>query len=90
MTSRKVRISRRVREQVSKQAGYQCGYCRTHQSIAGYRLTIDHIIPEARGGSNLEDNLWLACATCNQYKSVRTLARDPKTQRRVRLFNPRL
>jgi hypothetical protein len=90
MTSRNVRISRRVREQVSKQAGYQCGYCRTHQSIAGYRLTIDHIIPEARGGKNLEENLWLACVACNQYKGARVRGRDPKTERRVRLFNPRL
>lgn len=89
MASRKVRISRHVRERVSEQAGYQCGYCKTSQGIAGYRLTIDHIIPEARGGTNLEENLWLACVACNQYKSARVRARDPKTQMRVRLFNPR-
>ena len=89
MTTRKPRISRQVRDRVATESLYRCGYCRTPQSIAGYRLTIDHIIPEARGGTSVEENLWLACAACNQFKGVQPQARDPRTLRQVRLFNPR-
>jgi 5-methylcytosine-specific restriction endonuclease McrA len=33
------------------------------------RLEIEHIIPLARGGSDDEGNLWLACPICNGHKS---------------------
>ena len=89
MTIRKARISRAVRGRVAQAAGEQCGYCRTPQHIIGHRLTIDHIIPEARGGKAVEENLWLACLACNQFKGARVRARDPITRRHVRLFNPR-
>jgi hypothetical protein len=44
--------SRPLRERVAKTAGYSCGYGRTPQSIASFRLSIEHIIPEAKGGPN--------------------------------------
>lgn len=90
MKAGKARISRRLREQVAEAAGQECGYCRTPQRIAGYSLTIDHIVPEARGGRAVEENLWLACVACNQYKGTQISARDAKTRRHVALFNPRL
>lgn len=89
MTIRKTRAPRRVRERVAHTAGYCCGYGRTPQRITGERLRLDHIIPEARGGETVEDNLWLACAACNEFKGARTHGRDPKKGRSVRLFNPR-
>ena len=52
-------------------------------------MTVDHIVPEAGGGKTIEDNLWLACVACNEFKGMRIQARDPATGRRVRLFNPR-
>ena len=52
-------------------------------------MVIDHIIPEAAGGLTSEENLWLACHSCNEFKGAQTHARDPQTGRRVRLFNPR-
>jgi 5-methylcytosine-specific restriction endonuclease McrA len=88
--ARKARISRGLREQVAVAAGHRCGYCRTPKNLVGYPLTIDHIVPEARGGTTVEENLWLACVTCNQYKGTQVSARDAKTRRRVHLFNPRL
>jgi 5-methylcytosine-specific restriction endonuclease McrA len=66
MTARKVRVSQRLRQRVAKAAGYCCGYCRTPERIAGFRLSIEHIIPEARGGQTVEANLWLACHACNE------------------------
>jgi hypothetical protein len=85
----KRRVPRQLRERVVKAAGYRCGYCRTPESIAGFRLSIEHIIPEAKGGQTVEENPWLACHACNEFKAARIQGRDPKTGRRVRLWNPR-
>jgi hypothetical protein len=52
-------------------------------------LEIDHIIPKARGGTDAEANLWLACRMCNSFKRTQITARDPLSGRHVRLFNPR-
>jgi hypothetical protein len=83
------RISRALRRRVSEQSGYRCGYCLTPQKISGARLVIDHIIPEAAGGLTTEENLWLACHSCNEFKGSKTHARDPQTGRNIRLFSPR-
>jgi hypothetical protein len=89
MTARKGRVPRRLRERVARTAGYACGYCRTPESIAGFRMSIEHIIPEARGGQTVEVNLWLSCHACNEFKSARVQGPDPLTGKRVRLWNPR-
>jgi HNH endonuclease len=59
------------------------------QHLVMPRLEIEHIIPVAKGGSNAEVNLWLACPICNRYKSDKTTAMDPETGATVPLFNPR-
>jgi HNH endonuclease len=89
MSAGKARVPRRLRELVARTAGYCCGYCRTPERIAGFRLNIEHIIPEARGGQTVEENLWLSCHACNEFKAARVQARDPATGKRVRLWNPR-
>ena len=66
----KDRVPRTLREHVARMAGYRCGYCRTPESIAGFRLSIEHIIPEAKGGKTIERSLWLACHACNEFKGV--------------------
>jgi hypothetical protein len=78
-----------VRERVRAQAGERCGYCLAPQRLVLGRLEIDHIIPTARGGSDDEPNLWLACRLCNNFKSDQTDGLDPETGRRVTLFDPR-
>jgi hypothetical protein len=55
----------------------------------GMPMTLDHIIPQAAGGPTTEDNLWLACSRCNQYKGIQTHSRDPQTGEQAPLFNPR-
>jgi hypothetical protein len=52
-------------------------------------LEIEHLRPTAKGGSDTETNLWLACRLCNGTKGVQTEALDPLTRRTVSLFNPR-
>jgi hypothetical protein len=52
-------------------------------------MEIDHIDPEALGGTTEEENLWLACSLCNDHKSSRIAATEPITGEVVRLFDPR-
>lgn len=82
-------IPGKVRERIRTEAQDRCGYCQSHQKYVLGPLEIDHIHPQARGGTDDEENLWLACRMCNAYKGTQTHARDPVTGRRVKLFNPR-
>jgi hypothetical protein len=52
-------------------------------------MEIDHLIPQALGGLTEQDNLWLACSLCNDYKGDRVVALDTETDQIVRLFDPR-
>lgn len=47
---------------------YLCGQICTHQNV-----TLDHVIPLARGGSHTTDNLCVACSPCNTKKGVKML-----------------
>jgi hypothetical protein len=53
-------------------------------------MQIDHIVPSSKGGTDAENNLWLACPRCNNFKGDQAEAIDPDTGDRVGLFNPRL
>ena len=88
MTS--VYIPRPLRQRISRQARNRCGYCLSQEAIVGAPMEIEHIFPKSLGGPTAEDNLWLACSYCNEYKGIRTTAEDPETGRIVLLFNPRL
>jgi hypothetical protein len=44
-------ISGALRQRVAEAARFRCGYCLTSQRVIGPLLEIDHIVPEARGGS---------------------------------------
>lgn len=83
-------INLAIRDRVRSDANNQCGYCLSQQKYVLGVLEIEHIIPKAAGGSNDEENLWLACRLCNSYKGIQTNAKDPITRRTVNLFNPRL
>lgn len=82
-------ISEELRARVRTQAKNQCGYCRSLQKYVLGVLEIEHIIPKALGGTDLEENLWLSCRLCNAFKGVQTHGRDSVTNRKVKLFNPR-
>jgi len=78
-----------TRRRVRQAAADRCGYCLSPQALVLGRLEIDHIIPSAQGGTDNEENLWLACSLCNNYKGSQIEARDPLTGEIVALFNPR-
>lgn len=52
-----------------KQEG-NCTGCRTHFPFRN--LTIDHVIPQAKGGTDHPDNLQLLCGACNSMKGTGT------------------
>lgn len=83
------RLSKTLRAQVAEQAHYRCGYCLTPEWIVGAPMEIDHLLPIALGGLSTENNLWLACSFCNDYKGEQTAGRDSFSGEWVRLFNPR-
>ncbi|MBU2750528.1 HNH endonuclease [Acidithiobacillus thiooxidans] len=72
-----------VREYLLEKWGRKCAYCDAEHTP----LSIDHIHPKSKGGSDRVSNLTLACVPCNQRKSnqdVRDyLARDPKRLARI-------
>lgn len=77
-----------LRRQIFHKAQHRCGYCLTPQSVIGPLLELEHLIPLAIGGTNDENNLWVACPVCNGAKSDRISAPDPETNTIVPLFNP--
>ncbi|HEU5198310.1 MAG TPA: HNH endonuclease [Ktedonobacterales bacterium] len=85
----KAYVPKELRHRIAGQARHRCGYCLTSQKITGMHLDVEHIIPEARGGKTEEDNLWLACSDCNEFKGDRIEATDPLTEEVVRMFDPR-
>ena len=75
---------------VIARADNRCEYCRMHQSLQGASFHIEHVQPQAKGGSNALDNLALACPSCNLAKSDRTSILDPDSLVKTSLFNPRI
>ena len=82
-------VSPRVRRRVRQQARNRCGYCLASQYLLNCPLELDHLIPPGHGGSDDEENLWLACSLCNTFKSDQVEAGDRLTGQVVRLYNPR-
>jgi hypothetical protein len=83
-------ISEEIRQRVREKANNRCGYCKSLQKYVLGVLEIEHIIPKAKGRTDEEENLWLACRMCNNYKGIQTHAKDPLNDRKTQLFNPRM
>ena len=83
------KISQKLRQRIAQQTLSRCGYCLTQEIVSGIPLTLEHILPKAKGGKNTEENLWLSCRLCNEAKGTLTEAPDPQTGEMTPLFNPR-
>jgi 5-methylcytosine-specific restriction endonuclease McrA len=57
-------ISSSKRERIYKRDGRRCMWCGRKDN-----LTIDHIVPLSKGGSNDDENLQTLCKSCNQDKA---------------------
>lgn len=88
MSAPKSRVPTALRARVAERARYRCGYCLSSQELLGMPMNIEHIVPEALGGSTDEENLWLSCVRCNLYKGARSRAADPESGEMVSLFDP--
>jgi hypothetical protein len=80
---------RRFYPKATRRAGHRCEYCRAPESFFPHRLTLDHVVPEARGGRTSLANLALCCYACQQQKMAFQWGLDPTAQMTVPLFNPR-
>lgn len=60
-----------LRQRLFDKAGNRCADCGTTE-----RLTIDHILPLSRGGSNSPSNLQVLCSDCNASKGTRVVLMD--------------
>jgi hypothetical protein len=71
-----------TRENIYKRDNYECVYCGEDNKKL---LTLDHVVPQSKGGPNSWDNLVTACKRCNGEKSDLTLEEYgkpiPKPQR---------
>jgi HNH endonuclease/Domain of unknown function (DUF4373) len=52
---------------VFERDGYTCVYCGSNQE-----LSLDHVIPQSRGGSHDAENLATCCTPCNSSKNNKT------------------
>jgi hypothetical protein len=57
-----------VKEYLLEKWGRRCAYC----GATDRPLQVEHIVPQARHGSNRVSNLTLACQPCNDAKGTRT------------------
>jgi hypothetical protein len=85
----KKRVSQKLRRLVKERAQGYCEYCICPDSYATQEHSIEHIIPEERGGKNSADNLALACQGCNNIKYNKTRMIDPVSREMAPLFHPR-
>ncbi|MBD2612379.1 MAG: HNH endonuclease [Nostoc sp. ZfuVER08] len=72
----RIPIPAEVKKYVWQRDKYQCRSC--GKTATETNLTIDHIIPLARGGQNDISNLQTLCFTCNRQKTDRI---DPRFRR---------
>jgi len=63
-------VSKRVRYEVLRRDRHACRYCGA--TAPAVKLTIDHVVPTALGGSDDPSNLVTACAACNSGKTSTT------------------
>ncbi len=64
--ARELKASRWWQEKI---ASGTCGHC--GKNVGKKALTMDHIIPLARGGESIKNNVMPACLPCNQSKQAK-------------------
>jgi len=69
-----------TRKNILRRDNYKCAYC----GRSDLPLTIDHILPKAKGGTDSWENLICACTLCNNKKGDRT----PVEARMELLYRP--
>lgn len=60
-------VSKRLRYEILRRDNHACRYCGA--TAPDVKLNVDHVIPQALGGTDTPDNLVTACADCNAGKT---------------------
>lgn len=70
------------RKNILRRDSHRCQYC----GRSDVPLTVDHVVPKARGGEDAWENLVCACVRCNNKKGDRTPseAQMPLVRRPIR------
>lgn len=74
---------------VAERAANRCECCRAPEQVFNFSFEVEHILPKSLGGNSNEDNIALACESCNLHKSSIVEAWDEVEERSVLLFHPR-
>lgn len=72
-----------TRKNILKRDLYKCAYC----GRGDLPLTVDHVIPKARGGEDIWENLVAACVVCNNKKGNKT-PEEANLTMKVKPFKP--
>lgn len=79
-----------IRNEVRQRAGNRREYCRLRQEDEEENpFHIEHIIAQQHGGTDLLENLALACSWCNAVKGPNLSSIDPDSGELTRLYHPR-
>lgn len=70
VASREPEEQKTLVELVIQRCGNRCAYCSRNLQLK--TRTVDHVVPESRGGGNRRENLVPCCTLCNQVKGDRT------------------
>jgi len=62
-TTSKAEAKRMWRKNIKEQWENKCAYCWSEENI-----TLDHIIPQCKGGLDIKTNVVACCHSCNQSK----------------------
>ena len=62
-TTKKSDAKRMWRQSIKEQWEHKCAYCESQENI-----TLDHIIPQCKGGLDIKTNVVACCHSCNQSK----------------------
>ena len=81
-TRRRPRVVRFSRFNVLLRDNFMCQYCGLKPNAR--ELTVDHVLPRAKGGPTRWTNVVAACRTCNHQKGSRT----PEEARMILLRTP--
>jgi hypothetical protein len=81
-------VSVELRRAIRNQFHNRCAYCETAEHLTVAIFEVEHIVPRAKSGETVLENLCLACPSCNRYKNIQQTAIDPQTKQNVPLFHP--
>jgi len=66
-----------------------CEYCLSQARFSTQSFSVEHILPQEKGGKTEVANLALSCQGCNNHKYTKTEGYDAVSRQYVPLYHPR-